>query len=63
MTLWTAVSDRLPDDDMSVLIATKNYVVWIGWHDSDIGWVDATTGGNIEVTHWAHIPDHPTAPK
>lgn len=63
MTLWTAVSDGLPDDDMSVLIATTNDDVWIGWHDGDNGWIDATTGGSIEVTHWMDIPDHPTAPK
>ena len=56
---WVAVSDRLPDDDLTVLVATSecDEPVWLGWHDEE-GWhsVDAVP---LKVTHWMPIPEAP----
>lgn len=56
---WIPVDERLPDDDITVLVAISNSdePVWLGWHD-DAGWcsVDAMP---IRVTHWQPIPKPP----
>lgn len=56
---WTAASERLPDDDLCVLIAMADGEVWTGYHDAD-GWyyVSADPVGS-EVTHWAQFPKPP----
>lgn len=58
---WTPVAERLPDDDMTVMIATRDESepVWIGFHDEH-GWhsADATPLGAF-VTHWKMIPEGP----
>lgn len=60
---WISVKDRLPDDEITVLIATVNSdePVWMGWHD-DSGWysVDA---GPIKVSHWMPLPIPPGDPE
>lgn len=57
---WTPVAERLPDDDVAVLIAVggeSGEPVWIGWHDED-GWHD-TSAAPCVVTHWQNIPEGP----
>lgn len=58
---WIAVKDKLPDDELTVMIATKDSdePVWLGWHDES-GWytVEAMP---IKVTHWMPIPEAPNA--
>lgn len=56
---WIPVTERLPDDEMTVMIATTDCdePVWLGWH-ADGGWcsVDAVP---VRVTHWKPIPEAP----
>lgn len=61
---WIRVSERLPDDDQSVMVALDlsmvvdwSEPVWIGYHDAD-GWFSADAIP-IKVTHWAKIPEPP----
>lgn len=59
-TAWIPVSERLPDDDMSVMIACKgNEPVWIGHHDV-ADWYNCN-GEPITslVTHWKPIEAGP----
>lgn len=58
---WIPVNDRLPDDDLTVMIALSggDEPVWLGWHDAE-GWrsVDATPLGD-GVTHWRPMLESP----
>jgi hypothetical protein len=56
---WVDAQDRLPDDDICVLIAMADGEVWTGFYDPD-GWhyVSADPVGS-EVTHWSHFPEPP----
>jgi hypothetical protein len=59
---WIPVAERLPDDDITVMIATKDTdePVWLGYHDEH-GWTSATDGVPLDelVTHWAPMPESP----
>lgn len=58
---WTACREALPDEDESVLIACDDGAVEVGFLDEG-EWrlLDAMPIPDcIEVTHWAHLPDHP----
>lgn len=59
---WIATAERLPDDDMVVLIALTDGEVWTGFHDGDHGWryVSADLVG-AEVRYWRERPEHPEA--
>lgn len=57
---WIPVTEKLPDDDITVMIAGKmDEPVWLGFHD-DTGWysVDAMPLRNM-VTHWRNLPEPP----
>lgn len=58
---WIPVAERLPDDEITVLIALKHddEPVWLGFHDES-GWysVDATPLRD-RVTHWKPMPEGP----
>lgn len=58
---WIACAERLPDDLIAVLIATRGATepVWIGWLDGG-AWCD-TDGGECDVVAWAEIPQGPAA--
>jgi hypothetical protein len=57
---WISVADRLPDDDMTVLIADTENDVTLGFHDGDSGWRYCSAGlVGDPVTHWAELPDPP----
>lgn len=60
---WSSVLDRLPDDDIDVLVYVPgaSESVWIGHYDGEAGvwrWCD---GGVIHqtVTHWMELPEGP----
>jgi hypothetical protein len=60
---WVNVRTLMPDDDMIVLIRTKNDAepVWFGYHDGlDDRWrnVDGMQCQHT-VTHWAEMPAGP----
>ncbi|WP_446807994.1 hypothetical protein ACH50O_11805 [Methylomonas sp. 2BW1-5-20] len=58
---WVPVSDRLPDDDMAVLIChpTLNEPVWLGVHTQGKWKLLSTLGDFLNpgiVIHWAELP-------
>ena len=57
---WISVDDKLPDDEMTVLIADTENDVSLGFHDGDSSWryCNASKVG-APVTHWAEIPAGP----
>lgn len=63
MSSWTPVAERLPDDDITVLIAVKDSdePVWVGYHDGEDGWCSASDAIPIDgmVTHWMPLPEAP----
>lgn len=56
--IWISVCDRLPDDEITVLVChpSMNEPVWFGYHE-DNSWYTAD-GYWLEgaVTHWAEMP-------
>lgn len=61
MTTWTKCSDSLPDDEITVLIATDDGYVLTAYHENG-SWWETTNVGDVSVpvvTHWAHLPPHP----
>lgn len=55
---WVDVSERLPDDDITVLVVEqlKAGRTWFGYYDC--GW-RRIDGWPIEVSHWSHLPAGP----
>lgn len=57
---WISVEDRLPDDDISVLVYVPDAPepIWLGFYDMDEWtWVDG--GTNCRPTHWMELPEPP----
>ncbi len=54
---WIPCAERLPDDDMLVLVAYRGEC-WLGYHDGD-EWLADDSVHLRGVTHWAHLPDVP----
>jgi hypothetical protein len=58
---WNLVASGLPDDGMLVLVALNDNDVWTGYRDGDIWrYADAMPIKVEHVTHWAHMPAHPS---
>lgn len=59
---WVSVLDRLPDDDLVVLVCIPDLDdVEKAWLDD--GWWRTEYGAHIrrdQVTHWARLPSGPT---
>ncbi len=56
---WTAVAARLPDADLTVLLALDDGEVWPGYLDGDTWrYVTADPLGS-RVTHWMDFPEPP----
>lgn len=53
---WIAVTDRMPDDDTTVLVTLEGQgePTWLGWWDG-LGWCDVCTGEYFtgQVIAWA----------
>jgi hypothetical protein len=59
---WTPVSDALPDDEETVLLAMDDGEVWTGFHEGDEWrYVSADPIAPGSVTHWAPFPEPPAA--
>ena len=54
---WIACSDRLPDDEETVLVVTEGET-WMGFHEP-YGWFATDATPLADVTHWATMPEMP----
>lgn len=55
---WINVNDRLPDDDLIVLVYSPEHEpIWLAWVDSD-GW-HLIDGGPCNPSHWMPLPEGP----
>lgn len=56
---WRAAGEELPDDELTVLVATPdgNEPVFLGYKDGEI-W-RSVNGELIEVSHWMPLPEPP----
>lgn len=61
MTTWTAVKDKLPDDEMTVLLALADGEVWPGFHEGTQWFYLSADPVGVEVLHWAEFPAPPGA--
>ena len=58
---WISVEDRLPDDNIAVLVYMPGVSepVWMGIHFDGM-WASFDGGGlGADVTHWAELPEPP----
>jgi len=61
---WIACQDRLPDDDITVMIFMpgQSEPVWLGYHDGSY-WYDVSSDliawEKVEVSHWMPLPRGP----
>jgi hypothetical protein len=63
MPSWIACTDRLPDEELTVLVyaPAQSEPVWLGYLDDGM-WrsVDPRGGSSIlDVTHWMDLPEPP----
>lgn len=58
---WIALAERLPDDDITVMIAMKDGTepVWLGYYDGDCWYSVDATPIRTRVTHWRPMPEGP----
>lgn len=64
MTKWIAITEQLPDDDQTVLIALDDGEVWTGYMDEGVWrYVSADLIDSAKVTHWAEFPEPPAPDK
>lgn len=58
---WQKPSDRMPDDDMTVLLHLEDeeWPVWPGYHDGEEGWLLADAMPAPKVLGWADMPKGP----
>jgi hypothetical protein len=59
--LWNSVKNKLPDDDMTVLIVMEDGEVWTGYMDGDSWRYVSGDTMQAAVTHWMHMPEPPAA--
>ena len=59
---WNEVKTHMPDGDTTVLVFNKdsNEPVWFGYFDG-LYWRDVYGGLLDTPTHWAEMPEGPTA--
>lgn len=56
---WIATTERMPDDEQTVLIVTSDGEVWTGYHDDDTWLYVSCDPVGLEVTHWMDFPAPP----
>src|SRR5688500_18836416 len=57
---WVPVTERLPDDEMTVLIALDDGEVWTGFVDAERWhYVSGDPVDRQNVEHWMHFPEPP----
>lgn len=59
---WISVDDRLPEDEVLVLVFCPDCTddpIWFGYHDDDCWrYVDGVHAG-FTITHWMELPEPP----
>ena len=56
---WTPVTERLPDDEQTVLIALLDCEVWTGFIDDERWHYVSGDPVGTDVTHWMDFPEAP----
>ena len=56
---WIPVTERLPENDTAVIVATDNGIVFQCLYAYD-GW-DLWDGHSVNVTHWMPLPEPPAS--
>jgi hypothetical protein len=66
---WIKIEDEIPPLCQDVLLACKEGVI-MGWQENDTesgeepSWCSLQVRHRLaDVTHWMHLPDHPTDPR
>ncbi len=59
MSTWTPTTERLPDDEQTVLIVTDDGEVWTGYHEADAWFYVSGDQVGLTVTHWMDFPEPP----
>lgn len=54
---WIPVSERFPENDTAVIVATDNGMVFQCLYSYD-GW-DLWDGYRVNITHWMQLPEPP----
>lgn len=60
---WIDVRDHMPDDEMTVMVASDSGEsdVNIAWHAEGLWRLCAGAAIIVDVTHWMDLPEPPTA--
>ncbi|MDT3708139.1 MAG: DUF551 domain-containing protein [Thiobacillus sp.] len=59
---WISATERLPDDDQTVLIAMDDGEVWTGYMDAgEWRYVSSEPISYAHITHWMEFPEPPDA--
>ena len=56
---WIPVTDSLPDDNLTVIIADTDDPIWFGYREAG-AWYDVTgVPLHLTITHWMPLPEPP----
>jgi hypothetical protein len=58
---WVAIADRLPDADLSVMLALDDGEVWPGYLDGDTWRYVTSDPIGARVMYWMDFPEPPAA--
>jgi len=58
--LWKSGAAEMPDDEITILIHTKEDGVCTGFHEADNWYYCDGRMCHFAVIHWAHLPEPPT---
>ena len=57
---WISVKDRLPENDVEVMLYDTDCGIVLGWYDKEIGDFAADFISPLDaVTHWQPLPEKP----
>lgn len=57
--IWIPVGDQMPDEEITVLVATSTGEVDMAYLDEEKWWSTGYPFRVTDVTHWADLPLHP----
>lgn len=54
---WISVEDRLPENDVEILISRTDGEIYLAVHQDDGRWYDSSEGSDVKfITHWMPLP-------